>query len=347
MRVEQLTFTRFIAALSIVIYHFGVDISPFNNIFLTLPLKQGYVGVSFFFILSGFVMILAYSKNKTISTYDYLKKRFARIYPIYFISILLLLTYFIFQKISIDINGLILNLFVIQSWFSGKAFSFNGPGWSLSVEFFFYLLFPFLWNNYFSRFNYNKLIIPLTLFFILSQILFSFLVYKFGYTFPTDTNDYIVCSPLMHLNEFLLGNLFGLIYIKRFKTISMNFDLLILFVILLILLLLNYPIGIYFHNGLLSIIFIPLILLISMNNGIITRIFKLKPFIFLGEISYGIYILQLPIFWWTYRILSHYSFYDKTYSFYIYVFVLLLCSSLSYIFIETPLRLIITKLKNK
>ena len=63
MRIEQLTFIRFVAAISVVIHHFGLHIFPFNTSILLKIFKQGDLGVSFFFFLSGFVMIVAYHKK--------------------------------------------------------------------------------------------------------------------------------------------------------------------------------------------------------------------------------------------------------------------------------------------
>jgi peptidoglycan/LPS O-acetylase OafA/YrhL len=60
MRAEQITFTRFFAALSIVVFHFGKNISPFNESSIKILFLQAHIGVSYFFLLSGFIMILAY-----------------------------------------------------------------------------------------------------------------------------------------------------------------------------------------------------------------------------------------------------------------------------------------------
>jgi peptidoglycan/LPS O-acetylase OafA/YrhL len=94
MRIEQLTFTRFIAAVSIVIFHFGSGRFPLNILYPQFIFKQANVSVSYFFILSGFVMIVAYHKNSNIDFIAYMKNRFARIYPVYFIAIFF---YYCFQ----------------------------------------------------------------------------------------------------------------------------------------------------------------------------------------------------------------------------------------------------------
>src|SRR6266481_3833483 len=91
MKIEQITFTRFLAAIAIVIFHFGRGIFPFNSEMISFLFAKAGVGVSYFFILSGFVMIIAYGKKSKISPLAYYKNRFARIYPVYLIAILLLL----------------------------------------------------------------------------------------------------------------------------------------------------------------------------------------------------------------------------------------------------------------
>lgn len=94
MRIEQLTFTRFIAAISIVIFHYGKESILFNNNLVGYVFKQANVGVSYFFILSGFVMIIAYHNKSEINFIEYFKNRFARIYPVYLLAILSLLLFY-------------------------------------------------------------------------------------------------------------------------------------------------------------------------------------------------------------------------------------------------------------
>ena len=81
-------------------------------------------------------------------------------------------------------------------------------------------------------------------------------------------------------------------------------------------------------------------MLLSINNGYITRLFKNKKLVFLGEISYGIYILQDPFF----RIISSYSvkkyFKVSDYSFIFFsrLLVLIFISALVYNFFEKPMK---------
>ena len=116
--------------------------------------------VSYFFILSGFIMIIAYGSKNSISLFNFFKNRFARIYPIYLLALMLLLLFNVRYNSPINYSDLILNLFVIQAWIPGKAASFNPPGWALSIEIFFYLVFPFLFNFIYRKNKYKLLIYP-------------------------------------------------------------------------------------------------------------------------------------------------------------------------------------------
>lgn len=348
MRIEQLTFTRFLAAISIVIYHYGLNIFPFNSEHTRFLFEQANVGVSYFFILSGFVMMVAYGNKENINTLDYLKNRFARVYPVYMLALIFLM-YTRYLDKNIEFDGFLFHAFAIQAWIPGKVLTLNIPGWSLSVEFFFYMTFPLLFNNiYFKRTNFQKSVVFISIIWLGSQILthwFRGSVFYHGY--PSKSHDFLYYSPLMHINEFLVGNLAGLYYMYRLKGKQWQLDLPLLFFIFVLFMSLKYPGHFIYHNGLLAVIFIPIILLMSLNKGLISIIFKNKILVFLGEISFGIYIFQLPV--WrllTDMRLQHYLHTsDQTTFFYVRLCMLILLSGISFVLIETPLRKKIKLLK--
>jgi len=109
----------------------------------------------------------------------------------------------------------------------------------------------------------------------------------------------------------------------------------------LLVLAMKFPMGLHFHNGLLAVLFVPIILLLSFNTGFITKLFSKKPLVFLGEVSYSLYILQLPVFYYTKNIQigsAETTFYLKV------LFHIALCC-LTYLYIEKPLRTTIKNLK--
>ncbi len=339
VRIEQLTITRFVAAILIVIFHFGRKLFPFNNGTYSFLFCHADVGVSYFFILSGFVMIIAYSNRSSINTFEYLKNRFARIYPVYFLAIVLLFINNIKTKTTVDLYDLLLSVFTLQAWVPGETLCFNFPGWSIGTEFFFYISFPFLFNFVYKKSDFRSLVIPISLFWIVSQIVFHFAIYSPLYHgYPSRSHDLLFFFPLMHLNAFLIGNLIGFFFINDLKGKSGNYDWLIAILLVLIIVALKNHHGLNFHNGLLSLLFVPLILLLSLNNGVLASISKWNFLVFLGEVSYGIYILQYPILLWSRDLFFSLHITNPVAKFHIFLFLLITSASISYLFFETPLR---------
>ena len=239
-----------------------------------------------------------------------------------------------------DYRGLLLNLTLLQSWVPGFALSFNVPAWSLSTEMFFYLSFPFIFNRLYRIEGNRKYLIYITIFFfIIAQILLHIAIK------PTPLGEastqflgFAMYSPITHINEFLIGNIAGFFFVEK-KIKTRNYDLPIIGLLVLLILTFKYNTFFILHNGLLAFIFVPFILLLSANNGFITKFANMKIPVFLGEISYSIYILQFAIvtLWGENSVRTNATF------FYPYLISLIIVAALSFKYIETPLRTIITK----
>jgi peptidoglycan/LPS O-acetylase OafA/YrhL len=156
---------RGLAALSIVFYHWhhffevGTTLGPFDEgrqplYFLLGPLyTEGWRAVSLFFSLSGFVFYWLYSLKVTegkISAWEFAVLRFSRLYPLHFVTLLVVAceqfvlfrsfgSFFVFG--NNDWYHFILQIFFISSWGFERGLSFNGPIWSVSVEVFLYTIF--------------------------------------------------------------------------------------------------------------------------------------------------------------------------------------------------------------
>ena len=291
-------------------------------------------------MLSGFVMIIAYKNRKQISFFIFLKNRLSRIYPVYLLAIILVLFITIYQEISL--TDLSLNLMMVQSWFPEKAMTLNKPGWSLSVEFFFYLLFPLLMNHLYSKMRFKTLLLWIILFWISSQIVLHLFIFKI-IDIPFYKMQDIFYHPLLHLNSFLMGNIAGLFFLKKYGIYTKNYRFKILLILSVLLILLKFSSGLNYHNGLLSIIFVLLILYISFNNDKITKIVSNRYFVFLGEISYGIYILQFPI--WAmlsnYRMRKYFGINieeNPLMTFTIRLIILIIIAGFSFVYFEKPIR---------
>jgi Predicted acyltransferases len=334
-RLDGLTSMRAVAALMVVIFHFGCNVFPFNlqeHFF-----RRGNLAVSFFFVLSGFVMYWSYS-NKTISYPEFIKRRIARIWPLYAFAILLALSYYAYQYVCAGytgqerlITGILLNISLLQAYIPGFALSVNSPGWSLSVEMFFYLLFPLflLWvrrdARQFARFAW--------VFFIVSQLLHIWMVYYWQPVYPSRLHEFVYYQPIFHLNQFMLG-IVGAYYTTH-RTIR-NAGLYAVVALILLVLFVNYmPSVVSLHNGLTAPLCVLLIISVAqMQRGLLFW----KPFIFLGEISFGIYILQEPIHLYSVAINDSLLHFADLPFFYFYLLLLLFSAVVCYYIIELPAR---------
>jgi len=145
--IRPLTSIRFFAALAVVVYHSGAAFaaaSPHIADPIKTLLLNGYLGVTFFFVLSGFILQLTYRGR--IATSAQVRKfgiaRFARLYPVYLLAVLAMLP-FATVKGWADVPQFLL----LHWWIPNGALGWNDwnmPTWTLSVEFFFYLCFPFM-----------------------------------------------------------------------------------------------------------------------------------------------------------------------------------------------------------
>lgn len=136
--LDRLTATRFVAAMMVVCFHLGrnvplVDHRPWSGVLMAGPLA-----VSYFFVLSGFIMACVHGELRLSGAGGFWRARLARIYPVYLLGLILSI------GSGTDVTGWLLSLSLLQSWVPGYALSGNLVGWSLSVEMVFYGLFPFL-----------------------------------------------------------------------------------------------------------------------------------------------------------------------------------------------------------
>ena len=181
MQLRPLTSIRFLFALLVVLFH-GLDFLEHSGVTKNWPkailtvISHGYLGVDFFFVLSGF--ILAYSYRSRLSQrndcFGFWWERFARIYPAYLFAFIIFLptgiysTWFLGQP-RLALVTAAFQLSLTQSWVPAAALEWNAPAWSLSVEAFFYVLFPFLFLTI-HMFSKGRLVLFLLAAYMLSQI---------------------------------------------------------------------------------------------------------------------------------------------------------------------------------
>ncbi len=152
VKLESLEAFRGIAAVLVVLFHSQIYSSITHNTFI----GNSFLFVDFFFVLSGFVMIYVYDDrlNKLSEIIPYIVLRFGRIYPLHLAILLawlgyILAKYIVYAKTGLghdptDVNNLesfILNLLLLHSMGFLTEPSWNDPSWSISVEFYTYIVF--------------------------------------------------------------------------------------------------------------------------------------------------------------------------------------------------------------
>ena len=154
-KVDELESVRGLAALLVLLYH----LPKWNPILDIGVINNGYLMVELFFVLSGFVICRAYSERIETKNdlYKFQLLRFWRLYPVHIIFLFVFLAieiarYIVSESVGItspkdvpfernNLYSFVKNIFLIQSVLPNQNFTFNGPAWSISVEFYTYFVF--------------------------------------------------------------------------------------------------------------------------------------------------------------------------------------------------------------
>jgi peptidoglycan/LPS O-acetylase OafA/YrhL len=148
-RLPSLTGLRCVAALLVFLFH-GSAISVFANstvqgTYAFVTYNAATVGVSFFFVLSGFV--LAWSAKSGDTARRFWRRRFFKVFPNHVVAYVVALVLVIATGQAFATYPAVINFFLLQSWLPDSSLvmsSVNPVTWSLSVEMAFYICFPLL-----------------------------------------------------------------------------------------------------------------------------------------------------------------------------------------------------------
>ena len=163
--LSNLTPLRGIAALLTVVFHVDLMIGGGGDMLLkfqdSMFINRMYLMVDFFFVLSGFIMYHVYSQyfKENVSGTEFKRftiARFARIYPLHFFTLLYCIALrlvFLYSgtpdtnpmnAISSDFSTIPSHLLLLHSMNVNQWFTWNNASWSISTEWWMYMLFPFL-----------------------------------------------------------------------------------------------------------------------------------------------------------------------------------------------------------
>jgi peptidoglycan/LPS O-acetylase OafA/YrhL len=309
--IDALTSIRFFAAFYVAIFHWA-KLHPHKEwpALVRNAAFVGYIGVPMFFVLSGFILSYNYAPREDREHLDkrgFWVARFARIYPVYAFGLVAALPFFLKDLAKVGrldvahvtlIGGTATTL--TQAWSPATACKWNCPGWTLSVEAFFYALFPFLLAP--------LLLLPVRK--LLAVATATWLVALMGPTYVAlglpahgALEFYVSMTPLARLPEFVIGMALGLVFLR---TISTNpkpvprgvgtaaAGVAAIALAGLILTSSRIP-EILLRTSLATPLFATIIVALALDTGRLQRSMSWPVLVLLGEASYALYIIHVPV----------------------------------------------------
>ncbi len=260
---------RFIFMMMIFMSHFAYrDICAFD--------AGGDCGVVFFFMLSGFVCSLGYGQQLHEGNFSYgtfIWKRLKKFYPMHLLCLLvfLLVSHAAFNE------KVLLNALLLQSWVPDADwyFSCNKVSWFLSSLMFCYVVFPWVYR-------------VMSGWFTLIVVFVYILVY---WLTPYDRiNVVLYVFPVVRFVDFYLGMLLCRLYERKSGMIAGSWIEMLMIVCLTVTLAVYPMMDAKLRNApLFWLVMIPLIIVFAEEKGLVSRLLKSKPMLFLAS-------LTLPLF---------------------------------------------------
>lgn len=294
-----MTGLRFIAAAAIVWHH-----AP-ANFGLPEPVPYLVNGVSFFFILSGFILAYRYPHfaNRH-EVQNYLIARVSRIWPLHLATLIL-------TTIAIGIPfdmAWITNAILLQSWVPLQAYYYSGDpvSWSISAEIFFYVAFPLIiyrWHKYFYYPIYSSILLGLICIYVVHLYQLPIL----SESTPSAT-ALLYINPAARLLEFVMGiatcsiwQAVSRINLERLGHLGWTAAEVGSILATLFLFQIPLPFGsatLWFENLVSLPGFGLIIIVFATQRGALSKLLSTDLAVLLGEISFAIYLLHIILIWW-------------------------------------------------
>ena len=360
--LSSLTSLRGIAALLVIIFHFDaifIHLAPYGE----HPFfRKGYLWVDFFFLLSGFIMMHVYGQLfvdgfKMASFKKFIRARFARIYPLYLFSFFLVILVYLWFRANFEINfwddlifdigAIPTNLLLLQSMHLTSYLTWNQPSWSVAAEWWIYLLFPFMIVPFKKIINWRKS--ALMLFILGGYFFIIYYLYPLSNAsspFPSIENNSLNVTYDFGFIRCFFGFLFGMLLYELYsaklaaKYFSRSFYFLLATIGTVFVLGQNvsdlYPV----------LLFAIIVLMGAYATGLSEKLLNLKPLQFLGEISYSMYLIHIPLLFFISFLAKKYYPIDMEFNpdfpawtlCWVFVALVIIISAFTYHFIEVPAR---------
>jgi len=345
--ISALTGIRFLAALSVALYHLSPDVAASLGISPFYFYENSGDPVELFFILSGFILTYTHPEMggaEAPPVRQFYFSRFAKIYPIYLLGWVVFapLVYSNLAALHGHSAGLyarlafygVISLALLQAWTPATANAWNTPGWSLSAEAVFYASFPFL----FVFLKNRSVGVLLSLmgacwfFSVIPTLTLSFLPASLGQAYWL--RELVNFMPVLRIGEFIAGICMARLYLSQGMTKGWVFDataFAALAVVVAVIVFANHVLA----KALLFPAFILLLYCLARAKGPLSGWLGSKLMVLLGEASFAFYILHVPLF--RYAKMLYPSVATALAPFLGFLLVLTAASIVSFLFIEKPL----------
>ncbi len=379
--LPNLTPLRGIAALLTVIFHADLYIGMGGDALLkfkdSMLISKLYLMVDFFFVLSGFIMCHVYGKwfSEPVKRNSFKKftiARFARVYPLHFFALLYLVIvrlWFVsvggkdldpFSALNYTLQSVPTNLLLIQSMNVHNWFSWNNAAWSISTEWWMYMLFPFLVAPFSRLSSAGRVAVTLACF---GGYVLIMLVIQNYVTVPPQLS-FIKSAPTINVAyqygflRCMVGFIIGMMMYQGYKDgfakrfLANGTTLVLCTLCLLICLHFDVP-------DVFSVSFYPLIILsASYGSKNLNVLFGKKIMQRLGDWSFSIYLVHQPVAYTVFMVSAYFAsksgaapgpppvkpgMFTAWIICLIFIAIVLILSWLSYKYIEVPSRNLINK----
>lgn len=343
-----LTSLRFFAAAEVVVNH---AVTPMLT---PGPLRDlgagGYEAVTFFFVLSGFILTYVYNgagerDHLNVARGVFWRARAARILPAYYLGLVLAAPFFVYgifvsRNVDAPVADFMLVPVLMQAWWPPAALAWNAPAWSLSCEVFFYLCFPWLAAAFAGIPRHRFLLLAGAL--VVAVAVLRILIARPGET-NTFASNFEAYFPLLHLPQFILGMALGRTFLFGRNLAPAAHALMFGagFIGLVLLFGARSLLPFWAMNSAMLALLFGLVVFGGARPQALPGFLSSRPLTLLGEASYAIYILHLPLqIWWNWLTRGWGT--APAVGVTIYLALLIGISILVFWYVETPLRRWIT-----
>jgi len=342
--MNYLTSLRGIAAFVVVLFHIKHFLINYDFLAPLQPLfSAGYLAVDFFFVLSGFIIAFRYQSHFVNSIHkaevvDFLCKRIARIYPLHvfvlmlflLVQLLLLATGREHDSVSYSFESFFFKLFLIDLWTLNDAHwqSWNVPSWTISGEWLAYIAFPFL------VFTFIRLSVIVKILAVALMALGLMLSYQ-----SNSCSGIGDCIGELGVFRCLVGFVLGVGVFNARRMVS-HWDArvsIVMVVVAVSVLYLNSHFGLENYWAIPSMFALALLGVLGFDS-VIHRLLNTKPFVYLGDISYSVYLTHVFVADIMYKLLLRNGEQPSLAFLGGYLVAVILFSVASYHLVEVPAR---------